>query len=55
MRVLGKILVWLEDSQTGDRGEINLTGPRERRIWNRVSSEHEDCSTEGCLKRTGGR
>jgi DNA polymerase-3 subunit epsilon/ATP-dependent DNA helicase DinG len=55
MRVLGKILVWLESSQTGDRGEINLTGPRERRIWNLVSAEHEDCSTEGCLKRTGGR
>jgi len=55
MRVLAKILVWLERSQTGDRGEINLNGPRERRIWNRISAEHEDCSTEGCLKRTGGR
>lgn len=55
MRVLGKILVWLESSQTGDRGEINLNGPRENRVWNRVSAEHEDCSTEGCLKRTGGR
>ena len=55
MRVLGKILVWLETSQTGDRGEINLNGPQERRIWNRISAEHEDCSTEGCLKRTGGR
>jgi ATP-dependent DNA helicase DinG len=55
MRVLGKILVWLESSPTGDRGEINLNGPRENRVWNRVSAEHEDCSTEGCLKRTGGR
>jgi DNA polymerase-3 subunit epsilon/ATP-dependent DNA helicase DinG len=55
MRVLGKILVWLETSQTGDRGEINLNGLQERRIWNRISAEHEDCSTEGCLKRTGGR
>ena len=55
MRVLGKILVWLETSLTGDRGEINLNGPQERRIWNRISAEHEDCSTEGCLKRTGGR
>lgn len=55
MRVLGKILVWLESSQSGDRGEINLNGQRERRVWNRVSAEHEDCSTEGCLKRTGGR
>ncbi|MEJ2411715.1 MAG: helicase C-terminal domain-containing protein [Anaerolineales bacterium] len=55
MRVLGKILVWLETSLTGDRGEINLNGFRERRVWNRVSADHEDCSTEGCLKRTGGR
>jgi len=55
MRVLGKILVWLETSLSGDRGEINLNGPQERRIWNRISAEHEDCSTEGCLKRTGGR
>ncbi len=55
MRVLGKILVWLESSLSGDRGEINLNGHQERRIWNRISADHEDCSTEGCLKRTGGR
>ncbi len=55
MRVLGKILVWLDSSLSGDRGEINLSNPAERRIWNRISAEHEDCSTEGCLKRTGGR
>jgi ATP-dependent DNA helicase DinG len=55
IRVLGKILVWMESSQSGDRGEINLNGPREWQIWNRISAEHEDCSTEGCLKRTGGR
>jgi len=55
MRVLGKILVWLETSQTGDRGEINLNGHKERRVWNRISADHEDCSTEGCRKRTGGR
>lgn len=55
VRVLAKILVWLENSQTGDRGEINLNGYKERKVWNRISAEHEDCSTEGCLKRTGGR
>lgn len=55
MRVLGKILVWLESSQSGDRGEINLNGQPENRVWNRVSADHEDCSTEGCIKRTGGR
>ncbi len=55
MRVIGKILVWLESSLSGDRGEINLNGQNERRVWNRISADHEDCSTEGCLKRTGGR
>lgn len=55
MRVLGKILVWLEESQSGDRSEINLNGPQERRIWNRISADNEGCNTEGCLKRTGGR
>ncbi len=55
LRVVSKILVWLNSSLTGDRGEINLNGPRENQIWNRLSAEHEDCSSEGCLKRTGGR
>lgn len=55
IRVLGKILVWLEKSISGDRGEINLNGPREDRVWHRLSAESEDCSTENCLKRTGGR
>ncbi|MFO8037034.1 MAG: helicase C-terminal domain-containing protein [Anaerolineales bacterium] len=55
MRVLAKILVWLESSLSGDRGEINLNGPREERIWHRLSADNEDCSTENCLKRTGGR
>lgn len=55
MRVLGKILVWLGNSLSGDRGEINLNGPREERIWRRLSADNEDCSAENCLKRTGGR
>ncbi len=55
MRVLGKILVWMESSLTGDRGEINLNGFQEKRVWNRLSADHEDCSSENCFKRTGGR
>lgn len=55
MRVLGKILVWLEESQTGDRGEINLNGAREMRVWRRVSADNEGCDAAGCMKRTGGR
>lgn len=55
MRVLGKVLVWLLDSQTGDRTEINLNGPVERAVWSRLSAEDEGCRLEVCLKRTGGR
>ncbi len=39
MRVLAKILVWQQSSDTGDRGEINLNGPAERDIWLRLSAE----------------
>lgn len=55
MRVLGKVLVWLLDSRTGDRTEINLNGPIERTVWSRLSAEDEGCRLEVCLKRTGGR
>ncbi len=55
MRVLGKVLVWLLTSQTGDRTEINLNGIVERMVWSRLSAEDEGCRLEVCLKRTGGR
>jgi len=54
MRVMAKIMVWLQTSVTGDRAEINLNGPTERQIWMRLSAEDEACTTENCLKRTGG-
>ena len=54
MRVLAKVLVWLQESQTGDRNEINLNGPAERDVWTRLSSEDDGCKTEVCIKRTGG-
>jgi DNA polymerase-3 subunit epsilon/ATP-dependent DNA helicase DinG len=52
---LGKVLVWLLESRTGDRTEINLNGPIERAVWSRLSAEDEGCRLEVCLKRTGGR
>lgn len=55
MRVLGKVLVWLLESRTGDRTEINLNGNYERTVWSRLSAEDEGCRLEVCLKRTGGR
>lgn len=54
MRVLGKVLTWLQYTTTGDRAEINLNGPVERQVWMRISAEDEGCTTENCLKRTGG-
>ncbi len=54
-RVLAKVLVWLLDSRTGDRMEINLNGYVEDMVWRRLSAEDEGCRPEVCLKRTGGR
>ncbi len=54
VRVIGKILVWLQSSGSGDRSEINLNGPVERIVWDRISAEDEGCSTENCIKKTGG-
>ncbi len=55
LRVLAKVLVWLLNSDSGDRNEINLNGPVERMVWNRLSADDEACKLENCLKRTGGR
>jgi ATP-dependent DNA helicase DinG len=54
MRVLGKVLVWVQASQSGDRAEINLNGPIERSIWDKISADDEGCTTENCIKWTGG-
>ena len=54
LRVLSKILVWLQATTTGDRNEINLNGPAEREVWMRLSADDEACSSENCVKRTGG-
>lgn len=50
MRVLAKILVWLIGGGSGDRNEINLNGPEELAVWNRLSAESEDCSPENCSR-----
>ncbi len=54
MRVLSKILVWMLDNASGDRNEINLTGPTERDAWARLSAEDDACTTETCMARMGG-
>ncbi|MGB8981909.1 MAG: helicase C-terminal domain-containing protein [Anaerolineales bacterium] len=54
MRVLAKVMVWQLNNQSGDRSELNLTGPAEREVWVRLSAEDDACTTETCIKRTGG-
>jgi DNA polymerase-3 subunit epsilon/ATP-dependent DNA helicase DinG len=53
MRILGKLLVWLQYTESGDRGEINLNGHVEREIWQRLSAEDDICTTENCIKLGG--
>jgi DNA polymerase-3 subunit epsilon/ATP-dependent DNA helicase DinG len=54
MRVLAKIIVWQLENVSGDRNDLNLTGPVEREIWSRLSAEDDNCTTETCLGRMGG-
>ncbi len=54
MRVLAKIIVWELENISGDRNELNLTGPIEREVWSRLSAEDDSCTTETCLGRMGG-
>ncbi|MBK8784282.1 MAG: DEAD/DEAH box helicase family protein [Anaerolineales bacterium] len=54
MRVLAKIIVWMLENTSGDRNEINLTGPTERDAWMRLSAEDDNCTTETCMGRMGG-
>ena len=54
MRVLAKVMVWQLNNPSGDRSELNLAGPIEREVWVRMSAEDVACTTETCIKRTGG-
>jgi DNA polymerase-3 subunit epsilon/ATP-dependent DNA helicase DinG len=54
LRVLAKVLVWQLSDPTGDRSGINLNGNAERDAWLRLSAEDDGCTTETCLRRTGG-
>ncbi|HKJ40415.1 MAG TPA: helicase C-terminal domain-containing protein, partial [Anaerolineales bacterium] len=54
MRVLAKIMIWQMNNHSGDRSELNLTGPTEREVWTRMSAEDDACTTETCIKRARG-
>jgi ATP-dependent DNA helicase DinG len=54
LRVLSKVLVWGLENQSGDRNELNLTGPAERDAWVKLSAEDDACTTETCIARENG-
>lgn len=53
--IAAKLLVWLHEGGSGDRGEINLRGGREDETWRRLSAEQDRCSEDRCQVATGGR
>jgi DNA polymerase-3 subunit epsilon/ATP-dependent DNA helicase DinG len=54
LRVLAKVLVWMHEGASGDRGDINLNGPAERDAWAKLNAEDDSCKIDTCIKRTGG-
>lgn len=47
LRVLSKIMIWLDQGGSGDRNELTLRGP-ENNTWNRLSAQDEGCTTVRC-------
>jgi len=54
LRLMAKVLVWLNEGGSGDLAEINLSASGEREVWSRISAQDEMCSEEVCLNRMGG-
>ncbi len=54
LRVLAKILVWLLDTDSGDKGAISLRGFEENAVWARLSAEDDGCTLERCGEQMGG-
>jgi ATP-dependent DNA helicase DinG len=48
LRVFAKVLIWLLESQSGDRSEITLRGASEIGAWMRLSAEDDGCTLDRC-------
>ncbi len=48
LRTLAKVLVWMLESDSGDKEEISLRGPAENGTWRRLSAQDEGCSLSRC-------
>lgn len=53
LRTLAKLLVWLQESDSGDRGEITLRAG-EWAVWSRLSAQDEGCSSARCSSEMDG-
>ncbi len=53
LRLLARVLVWLQTTTTGDVSELFLPTPVERAIWSHISSDAASCSEGRCARATG--
>jgi DNA polymerase-3 subunit epsilon/ATP-dependent DNA helicase DinG len=44
-KLAARILVWLEETEAGDRGEIRIS-PEEEWLWTRLSADGAECSSD---------
>lgn len=53
LKTLAKILIWLQECDSGDRSGITLRGG-EWKVWTRLSAQDEGCSTFRCSSEMDG-
>ena len=53
LRTLAKVLVWMQNGCSGDRGDLSLRAG-EWNTWTRLSAQDEDCTTFRCASEMNG-
>lgn len=53
MRLLARLLVWLPQSSSGERGEISLQSKGEQVAWTRLNADNEACTGDSCANIAG--
>ena len=53
MRLLAKVLVWLPQSKSGERGEISLRSFGEQLAWAKLNADNEGCTADSCAHIAG--
>jgi DNA polymerase-3 subunit epsilon/ATP-dependent DNA helicase DinG len=53
LKMLAKLLIWLQNTQTGEKNELSLRFT-EHSIWNHLSADDEDCTAEHCHQQMKG-